>query len=152
MNKLSKITKRKQILALQDYISNLPGAMHGDCFPLKHSFANGMYMRQITVPKGMFIIGKIHKDDHPSFMLKGDVSILTERGSKRIKAPMAMISKAGDMRVGYVHEEMVWVDVFKTDVTDLNKIEAECVVTNYEAFDEYQAKRIKNFAKQICQK
>ena len=38
--------------------------------PLTHSFSSGIYVREIFIPAGMFVVGKIHKHDHPNFLLK----------------------------------------------------------------------------------
>ena len=133
---IKELVFREQVDYLEKAIGNIPGALHGDCFPLEHYFSNGMYMRQITVPKGVFLIGKIHKMDHPSFMLKGEVSVITKEGVKRLKAPLMLITKAGDKRAGYIHEEMVWVDVFKTDETNLEKVEDECIIKEYPVITE----------------
>ena len=64
---LPELVYSNQIEYLEKAISNIPGAMKGDAFPLEHSFINGIYLRQITVPKGAFLIGKIHKNEHFSF-------------------------------------------------------------------------------------
>ena len=135
MKDLTIINHRIRIEKFEKKVSNMPGAMHGDCFPLEHTFGNGMYMRKITVPAGAFLIGKIHKYDHPSFMLEGEVSVITPEGVKRIKAPLSMMAKAGEKRVGFVHKKMVWVDVFTTNETTPGKVEAECVVNTYREFD-----------------
>ena len=42
--------------------------------PLVHNFADGMYIRQITMPAGQIIVSKIHGQTHPYFILEGDVS------------------------------------------------------------------------------
>ena len=43
---------RDKIMEIQDKIAQLPGAMFGDCFPLKHKIIDGLYVREIFVPKG----------------------------------------------------------------------------------------------------
>ena len=132
---LNELAQRDQIDYLEKVIGSIPGSQKGDVFPLEHSFVNGVYVRQITVPKGAFLIGKIHKEEHPSFLLKGEVSVLTKDGVKRLKAPLSLITKAGEKRAGYVNEEMVWVDIFKTEETNIDKIEDECVVKLYSESD-----------------
>ena len=46
--------------------------------PLKHTFADGLYIREIFMPKGQIISTGIHKKEHPYFVLKGDISVLTD--------------------------------------------------------------------------
>ena len=62
---------RDTILLVEDMILKAPGAMKGDCFPLKHKFVDGAYVREIFMPKGAFVVSKIHKFKHPYFILKG---------------------------------------------------------------------------------
>jgi len=122
---------RTGILKFETVLSKLPGAMFNDCCPLKHTFVDGAYVREITMPKGLLLTSKIHKIRHPYFILKGEVSVLTEEGTKRIKAPYAGITPAGTKRILYIHEETVWITVHVTKETDLKKIEEEIIAKNY---------------------
>jgi len=123
---------RGKILDVEAAISQLPGAMFNDCFPLRHSFGDGLYVREITVPAGMLVITKIHKKAHPYFVLKGDVSVLTEDGVKRIQAPFSGMTPAGTKRVCYCHTEVVWTTVHATEETDLVKIEEEIISKTFD--------------------
>lgn len=124
---------RQMITALEDKLKTLPGAMIGDCFPLKHSFAEGVYIRELIIPKGMFCVGKLHKDSYVNCFLKGDMTILTEEGLKRIKGPCAIVSPAGTKRFGYSHAEVVWVTVHPnpTNTMDIEKLESAIHVDDY---------------------
>ena len=96
--------------------------------PSVHTFADGMYIRQITMPAGQIIVSKIHGQTHPYFILKGDVSVMTEDGVKRYKAPYSGITEAGTNRVLYTHEDTVWTTVQRTNETDLDKIEEDVMI------------------------
>jgi hypothetical protein len=90
---------------------------------LKHTFLDGMYMREMFIPKGALVIGKFHKQSCMNLVSKGDISILTEAGSARVKAGHSAVSPAGTQKVGYAHEDTVFVNVFRTDETDVSVIE-----------------------------
>ncbi len=123
---------RKAILEFEKGMSKVPGVKFGDdVAPLKHTFTDGLYVREITMPKGMILTSKIHKTNHPYFVLKGDVSVLTEKGVIRIKAPYSGITKAGTKRVLYIHEETVWTTVHVTKETDLKKIEEQIIAKTF---------------------
>ena len=125
---------RDKILAFEDKLRQVPGAREGDnCAPLRHTFVDGAYVREIAMPKGMIITSKIHKVEHPYFVMSGDVSVLTEEGVVRIKAPYQGITKPGTKRVLYMHEDTVWTTVHVTKHKDLKKIEREIIA---ESFDE----------------
>jgi quercetin dioxygenase-like cupin family protein len=133
---------RETILTLEEQIMQIPGAKFGNAYPLKHSFVDGAYVREITMPKGEIVVSKIHKMTHPYFILKGEVSVLTENGVVRIKAPFSGITPAGTKRILYCHEETVWTTVHVTKETDLDKIEDEVIA---KSFDEIDGPQIKAF-------
>jgi hypothetical protein len=76
-----------------------------------HTFADGLYAREIEIKAGTLLTGKIHKFEHINIVSKGSISVLTENGAKRIEAPCAFVSPPGTKRVGYAHEDTVWTTV-----------------------------------------
>lgn len=138
---------RNNILSFEEKLKLIPGAMVGDCFPLKHTFVPGMYIREITMPAGALLTSKIHKMEHPYFILRGDVSVLTEKGTVRIKTGFSGITPAGTKRLLYCHEETVWVTVHRTDSTDLEVIEEEVIAKNFDEF--YNVLEVTDFVKEL---
>lgn len=129
---------RERIMEFQEILSQSEGAVFGDSdlCPLKHSFADGQYVREMFIPKGVVIVGKIHKHSHPNFLLKGKVSVFTEQdGVQELEAPLSMVSSPGTKRVVYAHEDTIWITVHKTNSTDLVEIEEEIISKNFEKFD-----------------
>jgi hypothetical protein len=147
---------RSKILGIENVISRLPNARFGDqefC-PLKHTFVDGAYVREIFMPKGLLIVSKLHKITHPYFILKGDVSVLTENGAVRIKAPYSGITKAGTKRILYIHEDTIWVTVHVTKETNIDKIEEEIIAKSYkdmgiEVDEELENNRILEFVEEV---
>lgn len=106
-----------------------------DNCPLKHSFVDGIYIREIFMPKGTVCVGKIHRHAHPNFLMKGRVTVVTESGGiEELTAPLAMISPAGTQRAVYVHEDCVWVTVHSNpdNEKNLDKIEDFVIAKSYE--------------------
>ena len=90
-----------------------------------HRFAGGIYARELTIPAGAMLTGKIHKTEHLNIISKGDITVFSaDEGTRRIKAPFAFVSKPGARRIGYAHEETVWTCIHATTETDLDKLEA----------------------------
>jgi hypothetical protein len=114
-----------------------PDALIGDCCPLKHSFAKGLYIREITMPANMLFVTKIHKYSHAAFVLSGEVSILEENGPRRVIAPASFITPPGTKRIVFTHKETVWTTVHATDKTDLNEIEEEIIAKNFDEIDDF---------------
>lgn len=131
---------RAKIVLLEWMIHDL-NAAHGlaepEC-PLIHAFAPGTYGRQIFIPKGTLVVGKIHKEAHLNFLMQGKVSVATEEGPVTYAAPLMMVSKAGTKRVVYAHEDTIWATVHRTEKIDLAEIEAEIIAPNYEEYDAVQ--------------
>ena len=136
-----QITTEDMISKMTDvekFLSELPDAKFGDdCAPVEHKFGDGLYIRQITMPKGMFVLSKIHKTTHPYFVMSGDTSVFTSEGMTRIIAPYTGITKAGTQRLLYMNEETVWITVHATEETDLDEIEKQVIAENYDDLKEH---------------
>ncbi len=76
--------------------------------PPKHYFSDGIYAREITIPAGTVLTGKMHRTEHINVVSRGCITVWTEGGMKRISAPFTFVSKPGTKRAGYAHEETVW--------------------------------------------
>jgi hypothetical protein len=129
---------RAQIFALEQALSQHPDAVFGDSdlCPLTHSFADGVYVREIFIPKGTVLTGKIHKYSHPNFLMQGEVIVVTEHGGREhLKAPLAMISRAGTKRAVYALEDTVWITVHVTSERDPARIVDLMTVPDYEALE-----------------
>jgi len=147
---LSKEQFRNGIMKVQENLENHPNGLTGEAMeklnPLKHSFADGCYIREVFNPKGELLVTKIHKVTHPFFLMKGDMSILMEDGIKRIRAPHYGITPAGTKRIIYCHQDCVFVTVHVTELTDIAKIEEEVIAKD---FDEFDKEEIEKFKKQV---
>jgi hypothetical protein len=126
---------RDKVQVIESKIMEQPDALMGHVWPLKHSFAKGLYVRQIKVPAGVLLTGAIHKYSHAFFLLKGDISILTDGGVKRIKAPATFITPAGTKRVVYHHADTIVTTVHSTDKTNVEEIEEELIAKTWEDYD-----------------
>jgi hypothetical protein len=145
---LSKEQFRNRIMKVQENLENHPNGLTGEALeklnPLKHSFADGCYIREIFNPKGELAVTKIHKVTHPFFLMKGDMSILMEDGIKRIKAPHYGITPAGTKRIIYCHEDCVFVTVHATKLTNIKAIEEEVIAKDFDEFDKEEIEKFKN--------
>jgi len=122
--------------------SNSPDIFKGnsDELPLKHSFSEGIYTREIFIKKGMFVIGKIHKLDHTFFLMKGKLLLCTEDGVKEIEAPYYGNAEAGAKRVAVALEDTIFVNVHPNpnNIKEIEKLEDTFVVSSYEEYENYR--------------
>ena len=102
-----------------------------DC-PVTHRFSPGLYLREIFMPEGTRIIGKIHATEHFNVVLTGECTVITAEGFEKITAPHTFISKAGVQKVVVVHKDCRWQTLHVTDKTDLEEIEKDVIVESYD--------------------
>lgn len=142
-----KIT-RESIMNLQDRMIDAlraagevvnPGNTDDKC-PLVHHFAPGLYAREIFIPAGILIIGKIHRHAHVNTISKGKCVVATEFGLQELEAPKSFISKPGVKRAVLALEDTIWTTYHPTEETDLDKIEEYVIAPT---FDDYDLMRLK---------
>jgi quercetin dioxygenase-like cupin family protein len=92
----------------------------------------------MTAPKGSIIIGKMHKFKQVNIVVKGDISVLTEDGWKRLKSGDMFESPAGIKRAGFTHEDTVWTTICGTEETEVEKAEDELTIGSYQEFLQYK--------------
>lgn len=127
---------RDKVTALEEWLKTLPQLPED----VHHHFAPGVYMRELRIPKGACLTGKIHRTAHLNILVKGDISVLTEHGVVRLIAPAVISSSPGIKRAGYAHEDTIWITVHPTHETDLQKLEAELIAPSFEALGEIEVK------------
>ncbi len=122
-------------MAAQKYISSLPQAEHETL----HYFANGVYCRQLNIPNGTVLIGKIHKYETLNVLLSGSIEIAMETGGVSVmKAPYIFVSPPGTQKVGRTLEDTIWLNFHSTENTDLDKIEEQFTADSYEEYDSFK--------------
>jgi len=145
---LSKKEARLDLMELEEILKAQPDAVIGDSeyLPLKHSFSDGIYVRQISIPKGTILIGKIHKDSHPVFLMQGSIKVVTENGCEIFEAPCNFISEPGEKRAAIALTDVVWTTVHTnpTNTEDLDELEKHIISDSYEDYDNYIITKTQN--------
>lgn len=78
--------------------------------PLTHRFTPGLYIREIFMPAGAIVTSKIHRTEHPFFIMKGRVSVFSDTdGEQILEAPYTGITHPNTRRVIIVHEDCIWI-------------------------------------------
>lgn len=134
---------RDRITQFEEKVKSIPGALGADPFPLEHAFADGLYIRTVTVPEKTLTVTKIHAVNHAFFLQKGTISILTEEGIKKLTAPYQGITKAGTKRIIYHHDEVVFTTVHATKETDIEKIEIEVIAEGFGELDGWEIEKMR---------
>ena len=143
---VDKVKFRQNVLAVQAGLDAMIAdgeveSIAEEC-TLKHYFSPKdekygccTYAREIKLPKGSIVIGKIHRHQHLNFITQGEVIVYTEFGEKHLKAPCTFISEVGLKRVVCALEDTIWTTVHLTEFeseTELDKIEHEVIAPSYD--------------------
>lgn len=112
---------RARVQAIEDGLTKHP-QVH--C-PVRHMFARGMYIREMTIPAGTLATGAVHKTDHLTMIVKGRVTIISEAGEREYVAPATLISRAGSKKAALAHEDTVIITMHNTYGTDVKKLVTE---------------------------
>lgn len=123
---LAKIPRRpsyEQIRALEAEITNLPPVET----PVTHHFADGIYGREMFIPAGTVLTGKIHRFSTLNVLIEGEITVTTPEGMRRLKAPAVFVSPPGGKKAGFAHTNVRWLNVHPTEETDLAAIEQQFI-------------------------
>ena len=106
---------------------------------IKHTFADGVYIRQMDMIKGSVVVGAIHKHLHAWFLLTGHITVATENTTEDYIAPCYVVSTPGIKRVILANENSIFVNVHKnpSNTKDIDQLEKEIVALNYEEYEQY---------------
>lgn len=105
--------------------------------PVKHTFGKNIYMREIFLPAGLILTGKVHKYESMHIIQFGKMVVTTEEGQRMIEGPCTHHSMPGVKRAGIVIEDTLWITVHTIDNVNKMKEEdmADYLTTN--TYEEY---------------
>ena len=108
-------------------------------FPLKHTFGDETYSRQMSMNKGSWCIGKIHKQNHIWFLLTGKITVVTDGDIVEHQSPCYTTAYSGAKRVIYAHEDSIFVTIHNNpdNIKDIDELEKYIVTETYEEYEEY---------------
>lgn len=109
-----------------------------DC-PVYHHFGPGLYIRELRVPAGIVGMGHIQKHPHMNNFVSGRIRLLNDDGSStELVAPMTFVGMPG-RKIVHVIEDMVWQNIYATDETDVEILEATYLEKSEESIEHYSA-------------
>jgi len=109
--------------------------------PIKHSFADQVYIRQMNMSEGDIVVGAIHNHLHAWFLMKGRVLINNNGEQIEHIAPCYTVSEPGSKRFIYALEDSIFVNVHKNPNNTKNIQELENKLVSM-TVDEYNKKTI----------
>lgn len=92
-----------------------------------HHFADGVYGRELRIPAGVALIGKMHKHSTLNVLASGQLAVTTPNGPQLLTAPAIFVSPAGCKKLGVAITDCVFLNVHASQETDLERLEAELI-------------------------
>ena len=135
---INKVETLENAMLASDDIRIAKG--NSDMFPLKHSFSEGVYIREMFMPQGGLVIGKLYKISHTWFLLSGDLEVATDEGSEYYIGPCYVNAPEGTKRVLHAVSDVVFVNVYPNpdNITDTDRLEEILTCSSYKKYEEYK--------------
>jgi len=144
------ISYKEKVKQIEDYLVsiadgvNIIGTGKEIIYPegmweYKHSFAEGLYIREMRMKKDQLGFSAIHKHSYGFFLLSGKLASSKESGVEEFIAPCYIISPQGAKRIVYAIEDCVIVTVHAnpTNTEDLDELAKINVVFDWNEYDDY---------------
>ena len=157
MNELEKIMNgtlavnyREKVQEIENYLvsiadgENIIGNGKEIIYPeklweYKHSFAEGLYIREMKMRKGQLGFSAIHKHSYGFFLLTGRLASSKEGSVEEFIAPCYIVSPKGAKRIVYAIEDctITTVHANPTNTEDLDELAKINVVFSWGEYEEY---------------
>lgn len=144
------VSYKEKVKEIEDYLINIAdgeniiGTGKEIIYPeglweYKHSFAEGIYIREMRMKKGQLGFSAIHKHSYGFFLLSGILASSKEDGVEEFIGPCYIISPQGAKRIVYAIEDCVITTVHAnpTNTEDLDELAKINVVFTWEEYNEY---------------
>ena len=122
--------KKPSLTELTEVLKKMPQAE----VIMTHSFGGGVYVRERFAPADTLIVGKRHRHETMSILVKGTLGVYNELGEVTVKheAPKTWVTPAGSKRMTYSFTDTILITVHPTEETNLEKIETEFIISEKE--------------------
>lgn len=90
---------------------------------ISHHFSDGLYAKQMILPKGHQAVSHVHKYSHLSILAQGDVYVKVDDIVTYYQAPCCIEIKAGVTHKIEALSHTVWYCVHATDEKDIDKVD-----------------------------
>jgi quercetin dioxygenase-like cupin family protein len=112
----------ESILSLSELNDELEGQFQCDLSTVHH-FSDGLYAKEMHIPKGFVAGTHAHSFSHLSMLAKGRVKVTTDDYNCEYIAPACIEIKAGIHHMIEALEDAVWFCIHATDETDPEKVD-----------------------------
>jgi len=123
---------RRNLIDLENLFKQMPQVG----YVINNHFAEGIYARERLATADTLIIGKRHRHQTMSILLKGTLSVYNEETNsvKHIQAPYIWVTEPYAKRMTYSHTDTILMTIHPTNEIDVDEIEKEFTIPE----EEYQ--------------
>lgn len=125
------------ILFAEDFIDTIGGREQASELPVRHYFADGMYLRSLFIPKGWVATGVIHKKEKFTIVAQGKIRVLDQASMLQFENPLTLVDNPGVKRLVLALEDTTFINVFRTDHTDIETIMNELGAETCEEYAQF---------------
>lgn len=133
MDEISKFVGRDKVNQIEALMLQMPQIE----MEVRHHFSKGIYARELRIPKGVTLTGKIHKEEQLNILAKGKIKVLVGSLIQEVEAPFIVVSPPGTKRVAYALDDCVWITVHGTNEKDLAIIEKQFIAQSETEYLDY---------------
>lgn len=126
---------REKVMQLEKAIKGLPEQLDLDALT-SHHFAPGIYVRELFIPAGTVLTGKIHRHETMNILVSGTIRVTTDDGVTELTGMKIYNSPPGMKKAALAVTDTIWLNIHPTEETDLVKIEEEFIAPSFEDLDE----------------
>ena len=136
MNQLVNLEHREKMASLEEAILASPGNINITELECNHYFSHGLYTRELHIPAGVVITGKIHRHSNVNILSKGKVVAVTDKGRVELEAPHTLVSGELTKKAIYAIEDSVWINCLPWDKEpSVELVEKEYIIPTYETIE-----------------
>lgn len=131
------LNSRQGLMEYQSFVEQMPNALGENPFPLFHTFTDGLYSREVHMPKNHLLVSQIHNYESQVHILEGKVLIADCNGTRLFDAPAKFVSKSGDKRAIFTLEDTIWINYHPITVKNEDEAEEMLYAKSYEDYDRF---------------
>lgn len=132
----SRTERRAKLEELARRMLALPGETLD--LPVKHYFHGFTYMRELFIPAGVMLVGRIHLFDHLEILVSGDITLSTDADApQRLTGYTVRNGYAGKQRAIYAHEDSIFMTVHSAEEQEPEAMYDYLTCGSYAEFDQF---------------
>ena len=101
---------------------------------ITHHKAGDTYVREMLIPEGMLLLGRVHKRPLVNILSKGRTVIIDSNGKHTYVAPCTWVSQAGTQRLMFCPEETILNTAHVSKAECAEDFWDDLTVDNYEEY------------------